>query len=123
MSFTKSKFDSCASNQQKDSNKSIFNYIVDTSRFVNNNECNNYTAPFLTYIPTGTPNLNIDVENELKGMSRLTSKCNDCKYSPTDLNTVQADSFKGPLYNHYPNNKKECTPNYNILPNAYIIKK
>jgi hypothetical protein len=30
------------------------------------NECNNYTAPFLTYIPSGTPNLNVDIENELK---------------------------------------------------------
>ena len=117
MSFTKSKYDLCASNQQKDSNKSIFNYIVDKSRFVNNNECNNYTAPFLTYIPTGTPTMNVDIENELKGMSRITSKCIDCKYTPPDLNQVQN---KGPLYNHYPNNKKECTPQYNILPNAYL---
>jgi len=110
----------CASSQQKDNNKSIFNYIVDSSRFVNNNECNNYTAPFLTYIPTGTPTINVDIENDLKGMSRITSKCTNCKYTPSDLNQVQNDTAKGPLYDHYPNNKKECLPQYNILPNAYL---
>lgn len=120
MSFIKSKYDSCASNQQKNSNKSIFNYIVDSSRFINTNECNNYTAPFLTYIPTGTPILNIDIENELKGMSRLTSKCNDCKYTPKDVNEIQT---KGSVYNRYPNNKKECSLQYNILPKSYIVKK
>jgi hypothetical protein len=126
MSFTKSKYDLCASNKQKDSNKSIFNYIVDKSRFINENECNNYTAPFLTYIPTGTPSLNIDIENDLKGMSRLVSKCNDCKYTPTDLNIAQHIAqptlSKGPLYNYYPNNKKECPPEYDILPNKYLKK-
>ena len=113
MSFSKSKYDSCASNMQKDGNKSIFDYIVDKSRFVNDNECNNYTAPFLTYIPTGTPTINVDIENDLKGMSRITSKCINCKYTPSD-------TANGPLYDHYPNNKKECSPQYNILPNAYL---
>jgi hypothetical protein len=118
MSLPKSKHDSCASHLQKDNNKSIFNYILDTSRFVNTNECNNYTAPFLTYIPTGTPYINVDIENDLKGMSRITSKCIDCKYTPPyDLNQVQNH-----IYPHYPNNKKECPPQYNILPNAYLKK-
>lgn len=141
MSSTKTKYDLCSSNQQKSSNKSIFDYIVDKSRFVNNNECNNYTAPFLTYIPSGIPNRNVDIENDLKGMSRITSKCVDCKYKPENLEQVyltQSDNsispqqplkddnqpslFKGPLYNYYPNNKKECPPEYDILPNKYLSR-
>lgn len=142
MSSTKTKYDICTSNQLKSSNKSIFDYIVDKSRFVNDNECNNYTAPFLTYIPSGTPNRNVDIENDLKGMSRITTKCTDCKYKPENLNNIyltQSDNtispqqplkndtppslFNGPLYDYYPNNKKECPPQYDILPNKYLLRK
>mgnify|MGYP003327773498 FL=1 len=122
MSFTHSKFDTCATNQQKDANKSIFNYIVDSSRFINKNECNNYTAPFLTYIPTGVLNFNVDIENDLKGINRHNSKCNDCKFHPSEqeLQQIQTEMPNGPLYDKYPNNKKECPKDFNILPNGYI---
>lgn len=48
--------------------KSISDYVLDNSMYINKNECNDYTPPFITYIPGGVPN--IDAENELKGMNR-----------------------------------------------------
>lgn len=48
--------------------KSISDYVLDNSMYINKNECNDYTPPFITYIPSGVPN--IDAENELKGMNR-----------------------------------------------------
>lgn len=82
MSFTKSKYDNCVFNNQQQSNSGIFSYVVDNSMYVNNNECNNYTPPFLTYIPSGVSAKNVDIENELKGINRPFSKCSDCKYNP-----------------------------------------
>lgn len=123
MSFTKTKYDNCFLSQQEQSNKSIFNYVVDQSMFVNNAECNNYTAPFLTYIPSGIPltgNI-VDIENDLKGMNRPYSKCATCKFNP-DPNTpvIQGQTQKMDVY---PNNKRECPPQYNILPGGYYNQK
>jgi len=123
MSFTKNKYDSCFLKQYQQSNRSIFDYMVDNSKFVNKNECNNYTVPFLTYIPSGTPNLNVDIENELKGMSRPITKCTSCKYHPEDETLPQTSNLKYKMYDQYPHNKQECKPEYDILPNGYIQRK
>ncbi|NBP01440.1 MAG: hypothetical protein EBU90_15130 [Proteobacteria bacterium] len=112
MSFTKSKYDSCFLNQQEQSNRSIFSYVVDESMYRNQNECNNYTAPFLTYIPTGVQVRDINVDSDLRGMTRPYTKCVACKYTPE-----QYFDEKPP---QNPNNKKECTKEYNILPNGYL---
>lgn len=122
MSFTKTKYDSCFSNQQQSSNKSIFDYVVDDSKFINTNECNNYTAPFLTYIPTGVSVKNVDIENDLKGMTRPYTRCTDCQYSGDVVDATNDVLFKTKPMNVHPNNKKECASKYNILPNGYIPK-
>lgn len=114
MSFTKSKYDSCFLKQQERGNKSIFDYVVDTSMYVNKNECNNYTAPFLTYIPTGLNEKSVTIENELKGINRTYTKCVSCKHQPEDVSLTQINTFKQPMFNQMPNNKMECKPEYNI---------
>lgn len=48
--------------------KRISDYVLDNSMYINKNECNDYTPPFITYIPGGVPN--IDAESELKCMNR-----------------------------------------------------
>ena len=120
MSFTKSKNDSCFLKQQEKGNRSIFDYVVDPSMYINQNECNNYTAPFLTYIPTGLNERSILIENELKGMNRLNTKCQSCKYEPEDSNLITSDLWKQKQFNEMPNNKKECNKKYNILPKGYL---
>lgn len=92
-------------------NGSISDYVFDTSRFVNTNECNNYSPPFLTYIPSGIPKMNIDIENDLKGMSQPITKCTHCKYQPEDIKLSQAsyvNMIASKLYDKYPSNKREC---------------
>uniref|UniRef100_A0A6C0H6U4 Uncharacterized protein n=1 Tax=viral metagenome TaxID=1070528 RepID=A0A6C0H6U4_9ZZZZ len=115
MSFTKSKYDSCFLNQQEQSNRSIFSYVVDESMYRNQNECNNYTAPFLTYIPTGVQLRDINIDSDLRGMTRPYTKCVVYKYIP--------DQYFDEKTPHNPNNKKECTKAYNILPDGYIQSK
>lgn len=124
MSFTKNRYDSCFMNQQAQSNKSIFDYVVDKSMYKNENECNNYTAPFLTYIPSGVTSKNVDIENDLKGMTRLNTKCINCKFTPDEeeLQLPQIQTNKK-LYDQFPNNKSECDMKHNILPQGYLPNK
>lgn len=123
MSFTKNRYDACFMKQYKESNRSIFDYVVDSARFVNKNECNNYTAPFLTYIPSGVPNMNVDIENELKGMTKPVTKCTSCKYHPEDQDLAQSSGFGGKSVDVYPHNKSECKTEFNILPSGYLQRK
>jgi hypothetical protein len=123
MSFTKNKYDACFMKQYQQSNRSIFDYVIDNSRFVNKNECNNYTAPFLTYIPSGVPKMNVDIENDLKGMTKPVTKCSSCKYHPEDESLAQSSGFGGKSVDVYPNNKNECKQDYNIIPNGYLQRK
>ena len=111
----------CFLKEQEQTNKSIFDYVVDSSKYINHNECNNYTPPFLTYIPSGSPVKNVDIENDLKGITRLNTKCVSCKYQPEQPLT-QANPFRQQVFNAMPNNKNECKPTYNILPKSYLSK-
>ena len=108
MSFTKNKYDSCFMQQTDTSNKSIFDYVVNSSPHISAQECADYTPPFLAYIPTGVKAMNIDLENDLKGITRPNSKCNDCKYNPSKF------ASKNPVIKH------ECDASMKILPNAYL---
>ena len=108
MSQTHFKTDSCFLNQTNQSNKSIIDYTINNSPFINANECVDYSpVSFINYIPKGVPQINIDIENELRGSMRLNTKCQDCKYSPQDKKM------------NLPPNKKECTSEFKILPNGY----
>lgn len=94
--------------------KSIFDYIVDNSMYVNKNECNNYTPPFITYMPSGIPIMNIDMENKLKGMNQESN----IKYESPDTSLVQTDLLTQPQKKNV--FKGECEMAYKILPRDYI---
>lgn len=81
--------------------KSIFQYVMDSSIRVHKDECNNYNPPFISYTPTGVLPLNINIENDLKGMTRQLSKCTEKKYQQSKY------PFNTPL-DIYPHNKKTC---------------
>lgn len=103
MSFSKLKYDACYMNQQMSSNASIFKYVTDSSMYINNNECNNFTPPFLTYIPSGISERNMDIESDLKGITRQTSRCDESKYNPE---TAQKHNIK---------QKNECADDMKVV--------
>ena len=114
------KNDECFMNQYNKSNKSILDYTINNDAFINKNECVDYTPTFINYTPQGVSNMNIDIENELRGSTRLNTRCASYKFSPKDgdihTNGGSEDFFKqipiGPV-------KKECKPELKILPNGY----
>ena len=111
MSFTKTKYDSCFLTQHEQSNKSIFSYVVDDSMYRNKNECNDYTPPFLTYIPSGVQERNINIDSDLRGMTKPYTKCVACKYTPEHYVNERS------IQNQH--NKAECTKPQMILPDGY----
>lgn len=124
MSTVNFKSDECYLQQQAKGNKSIFDYVIDTNAFINTSECNDYTPTFLTYIPLGTPKQNVDIENELRGTTRNSSRCSSQKYQSTgELATIGDETAvlsKQKIFDAYPNNKQECSDASKILPNGYF---
>lgn len=121
MSQTNFKSDECYSKQKSASNKSIFEYMTDNAIFVNRNACDDFTPPFLAYIPSGTSSMNIDIENDLRGVNRMNTKCTQCKYHPTT--TPQTDNTNNfPLQGELLKYKEECKQEHKILPNGYLRK-
>lgn len=92
--------------------KSIFRYVTNPDLFVNKKKCLDTTPPFLSYIPRGTPESSIDIENELRGSNRLITRCQSGKYHGNQnliQNTIKLA------------NKDESSPKCSckILPNGY----
>ena len=121
MSHTSFKNDSCFLNQTNKSNKSILDYTLDTTAFININECSDFTPTFLSYIPVGTKHINIDLENELRGSNRANTKCSTCKFNPSEDHVHTNDISI--LYTQKIDTehiKQECKPEFKILPNGYF---
>lgn len=113
------KNDECYINQQNQSNKSIFSYITDTSMFVNKNQCFDVTPPFLSYTPIGVPTQNVDIESNLRGVTRNNSRCASCKYQPDNLG-LSLDGFTNKKQlDLSPHNRQLCKPDFQILPQGY----
>lgn len=121
MNNTSFKNDNCFLNQTNKSNKSILDYNLDTSAFINKNECNDFTPTFLSYIPTGIKEMNIDLENELRGSNRANTKCTTCKFNPSEehIHTNEVSILKKQKVDteHI---KQECKNEFKILPNGYF---
>ena len=112
-------YDSCYEQQKTSTNKSILDYYLNANMFVNNNECLDSTPPFLSYIPVGIPTQNVDLENELRGVTRNNTRCSSCKFNPQD-NTLASNGLSQTAVDVYPNNKHVCQPQYQVIPQGYI---
>ncbi|NBU33908.1 hypothetical protein EB118_02120 [bacterium] len=107
MSLTSANNDECYLQQKDTNNNGIFSYVTDVSRHEHKEHCANYNPPFIGYVPRGvSAGLSLEVENDLKGITRVYSKCTDKKYAPIDENLVQGLSKK--IVNADPHNLREC---------------
>jgi len=84
---------------EKDKNsKSIFDYVTDLSLYKNEKQCENFEPPFLAQVQAGVPQVNIEIENDLRGGDRILSKCGTCKYVPGDLGLATDGLSKKTIY-------------------------
>lgn len=111
---SKFRSEDCNKTQQNNDNKSIFKYMTDNSMFVNNNSCLDDTPAFLPYMPSGIPLYSIDIENDLRGVTRPNTRCSSKKWQSPDTELIETVS-KVPI-----SNKKLCNESQKILPNGYF---
>lgn len=114
VSQNKLKTDSCYINEQNKGNKSIIDYVMNNNMFVNENSCFDATPPFIHYMPSGVGKQNIDVENELRNITRNNTKCVSCKYNPINPDLAINGLSQSLLYN-----LEQCEPKHQILPYGY----
>ena len=111
------KSNACFIYEKDKDSKSIFNYVTDVSFYKNEKQCENFTPPFLGYVQAGVPQINVDIENDLRGGDRLVTRCDTCKYVPGDLTLATNGLSTDALYK-----LNECTKEMSILPGGYIYK-
>jgi len=115
LNMNKQIYDSCYGAQKLSGNGSIFNYYTDNSMYINKNKCDDFTPPFISYTPIGVGERNINLENDLKGITRSNSRCASFKYIPNDSNLIERlDTTVIDI------SSKNCTNEFKILPNGYI---
>jgi hypothetical protein len=121
MSTVSFKSDDCYLNQKAEGNKTIFDYMTDTNAFVNKNKCADYSPPFLSYIPMGTPKQNVDIENQLRGTTKATlnSKCSITKYQSPEQGNLANIGNNFEINKIFPNVEKECKEPFKII-DGYI---
>jgi len=91
MSFNRSIYDNCSYQKNLENNVSTLSYILSPMRYENSNKCRHQLG-FLngTNVSHIQGNL-VDLESDLRGQTRLLSKCDNNKYIPTEDNIVKND--------------------------------
>ena len=91
MSFNRTKYDTCNYTQDLQENVNTLSYILSPLRHENENKCRHQLG-FL-----GGTNVShikgdiVDLESELRGQTRIISKCGTNYYIPTNDNIVKND--------------------------------
>lgn len=107
-------YDNCYGTQRSHSNGSIFDYYTDNSMYINKNKCNDFTPPFISYIPVGINSRDVNLESDLIGITRNNSRCANSKYVPLDNNLAER------IDTTIIDKTASCNNEFKILPNAYI---
>jgi len=74
MSLTSTSYDNCAYKKNLQQSTGVLTHIIDENRYVNNNQCRSSIIGIHQNNPVNT-NINIDVENDLFGLTRRLTKC------------------------------------------------
>jgi hypothetical protein len=85
-SFTRNSGDACALDQKNKESSAPFDWTTDSTIRESSQSCFYATAPFSHNPYKSIPKESIDVESELRGQTRLLSKCINDKYVPNSSN-------------------------------------
>lgn len=106
--------ENCSQGQQSNENHSIFKYMTDTNMYINKNHCLDDTPGFTSSITSGIPTQSVDIENDLRGVTRPNTRCSSKKWQSPDQDLIETVSTV-PVYNEI-----LCKPEQKILPNGYF---
>jgi hypothetical protein len=91
-SFTRDKYDSCEYDKYLQESTAPFQWLSD-SIYENNSHCLVDQSPFLQGSAYGIQRNDIDVDSELKNITRANSRCPDKKYDPSKHTVQTPPSF------------------------------
>ena len=91
MSFNRSKYDNCSYKQELQGNVSTLQYLLSPYRYEHINKCRHQLG-FIggTSVSHIQGNL-VDLDSELRGQTRIVSKCNINQYVPTNDGIIKND--------------------------------
>jgi hypothetical protein len=91
MSFNRTTYDTCSYKQDLQDNVSTLSYLLSPYRYEHINKCRHQLG-FLngTNVSHIQGNL-VDLESDLRGQTRLLSKCQNNLYVPTNDNIIKND--------------------------------
>lgn len=93
MSFTRLQYDNCQYKQELSDNVSVLGYLLDPIKYDHCTQCRHEIGLVGgNNVSRANGNL-VDLENDLLGINRETSKCAAYKYLPRDDNFVQGKAF------------------------------
>lgn len=113
-SESKFRSEDCNQGQKGYENKSIFGYLTDTNMYINKNTCLDDTPSFMPYISSGIPLHSVDIENDLRGITRPNTRCSSKKWQSSNQELIETLSTV-PVFN-----KELCKSEQKILPNGYF---
>lgn len=87
-SFTRSSYDECAITKKNSESAGPFQWVTDKSVVESKESCFLGAAPFMHNPYRSVPVNSIDIESDLRGQTRLLSKCIDDKHDPNKIKPV-----------------------------------
>lgn len=90
-SFTRSMYDDCAITKKDQESSGPFQWVTDKNVIESPKSCFLGASPFMHNPFKSIPNQSVDIESELRGQTRLLSKCINDKYNP---NTSPQPAYK-----------------------------
>lgn len=81
-SFTRNAYDECALQQRDAESSSAFSWLTDAQVVEPKEACFMATAPFQQNPFRSVPMASVDVESDLRGQTRMLSKCDIHKFNP-----------------------------------------
>jgi len=91
MSFNRSKYDTCAYKYDLQTNVSTLDYVLSDIRYNNTNKCRHQLGLIGGTNVSHIKGNIVDLESELRGQTRLLSKCQNNLYVPTNDNIIKND--------------------------------
>jgi hypothetical protein len=90
-SFTRSTYDDCALQKKAQESTDPYKWSTDATVVENNESCYLGASPFMHNPFHSVPVNSIDIESELRGQTRLLSKCQENKFNPNANKPVNVD--------------------------------
>jgi hypothetical protein len=91
MSFNRTKYDNCSYKVELKSSVDTLGYILSPHRYENGNKCMHQLGLVGGTAVSHIKGNMVDLESELRGQTRIISKCPDNLYTPSDNGIINND--------------------------------